>query len=389
MKRICVVTGSRAEFGLLTPIIHQLKREKSFETDIVVTGAHLNYEHNTEAEIQKAGIVSYVKLKIMTECSNETDMAIATGRAIEIYAKYLAQTKYDIVLLLGDRYEIFSFATAAAILNMPIAHLCGGDTTEGAVDEFFRHSITKMSNIHLCSNEQSRRRVVQLGENPDYVYNVGSTAVEIINEIETTDIEEIKNQLGLEMLIGDYAIVTYHPVTTEIGDVRYQVYELVKAMEAVNDLKYLITMANVDAGGDIINEIWQEEVRNHDGWALVGTLGIKRYLSFLKQSKMMIGNSSSGLSEAPILGIPTVNIGNRQKGRYKPKSVIDCNNEHSDIVRAIMRARDNDFKKEFISEKLPYGSGDTSKIVAAIIREYLVNEHKRTKAFYDIIDGRG
>lgn len=388
MKSICVVTGSRAEFGLLTPIIHQLKNDTTFRTDVVVTGAHLDCKQNTEAEIQKAGIASYVKLEIMTECSNETEMAIATGRAIEIYAKYLAQNKYDIVLLLGDRYEIFSFATAAAILNIPIAHLCGGDTTEGAVDEFFRHSITKMSNIHLCSNEQSKRRVIQMGENPDCVYNVGSTAVEIINEIETMDIKELKKQLGLEMLVGDYAIVTYHPVTTETGAVRYQIHELVKAMEEIDELKYLVTMANVDAGGDIINKTWQEEVKNHDGWALVGTLGIKRYLSFLKSSKMMIGNSSSGLSEAPILGIPTVNIGNRQKGRYKPKSVIDCNNEHSDIVRAIMRARDNDFKKEFISEKLPYGSGDTSKIVAAIIREYLVNEHKRTKAFYDIMDGR-
>ncbi len=385
MIKICVVTGTRADFGLLLPVLIRIKNDDGFELQLVVTGSHLNAQYgNTKNEIISSGFTNFTEIEIMTNCQTRDDMAISVGDAIVNYTFYLKSMKPDIVLVLGDRYEIFAFASAAAIIGIPIAHMYGGDTTEGAVDEFFRHCITKMSILHFTSCKKSRDRVIQMGENPSRVFDVGSTAVENILNLKPVELGSIEEKFSFKLSDKPLVVVTFHAVTTEVEKSLDQQRELIKAMEEISNVNYIVTKANADTMGTEINKIWMEEGAKHSNWLVVDSLGRENYLSVLKKAEMILGNSSSGLSEAPILRVPTVNIGNRQKGRTLCDSVICCDAEREAIVDAMKRAVSEEFQS--ICEKCvnPYGVGDTSIQIVEHIHKFMDNYKGEVKSFFDI-----
>ena len=287
--------------------------------------------------------------------------------------------------MLGDRYEIFAVAAAAAMLGIPIAHLHGGETTEGAVDEFLRHSITKMSDLHFVSCEPYRRRVIQLGEAPERVFNVGALGVENVLHTPLLSAQELDASLGFSLHDAPYAVVTFHPVTLEEHTAAGQLAELTAAMDAFPAMNFLITKANADAGGQEINMLWEQATVRHPHWHLTASLGMRRYLSALRDAKLMLGNSSSGMTEAPAMHIPTVNIGDRQKGRMRSESIIDCPPERHAIRAAIEQAMTPEFRKRAAAAVSPFGDGRTSeKIMAELLRYLRGGPHDRKKVFYDL-----
>ena len=289
------------------------------------------------------------------------------------------------VILLGDRFEILSVATAAHLIGIPIAHISGGDITEGAVDDAVRHSITKMSTLHFPGCEQSRKRIIQMGEQPQYVFNVGEPGVENCLNLEKLPLKELSTNLNFDILNNDYSIVTFHPVTMENNTGVKQVYELIHAMDRLDRMYFIITLANADAGGRAINDIWIEEGKKHKNWLVVTSLGVVRYLSAMQYAKMVIGNSSSGIVEAPSMKVPTINIGDRQKGRMLAESVISCKPLEEDIYNAFKTALSPQFEKKIEHVESPFGDGTTSKKILDYIIKYLNNKNEfNEKHFYDI-----
>lgn len=381
---VCVITGTRAEFGLLFPLIKKIESEKELNLQLVVTGSHLSSAFgNTIEEIEKTGIPIFAKIPVNLDGDTKADMAFATGKTMSSFADFFRSNKPDLLIVLGDRYEIFAASAAAALIGIPIAHIHGGETTEGAVDEFLRHSITKMSYLHFTACEEYRKRVIQLGESPDRVFNVGALGVENVLGLPLMSRESLSENLNFD-LSGDYAIVTLHSVTQENNTSGSQISELIKAMDSFPKLKFIITKANADSGGRLINSIWETESKKHNNWILVASLGAKRYLTALKYSKMMIGNSSSGILEAPAMHVPTVNIGDRQKGRMMAKSVILCESDAESIINAINTALSKEFNSSIESIELPFGDGKTSERIVEIINEFFVSGYDIKKKFYDL-----
>ena len=272
---------------------------------------------------------------------------------------------------------------AAMNEHIPIIHLYGGDTTEGAIDECVRHSVTKMSCLHLVSTKEAQKRVIQLGENPDTVHNVGSLGVENVLNQPLMTREELSDSLGFSLDKG-FAVVTFHPVTLESGQAKLQCEELIKALDAFPDLSFIITKANADSEGLLINKLLENYSNIRKNVILVDSLGMRRYLSAISMSEMVIGNSSSGLVEVPSFHVPTVNIGNRQKGRLRPESVIDCNNTAEDIIAAMKLAQSDRFKTLCMNCVNPYGNGRTTEEIVRYIDELLSNTIDLKKTFYDI-----
>lgn len=384
MKKICVVTGTRAEYSLLKPIIIGLKKEK-FKTDVVVTGAHLSPEFGlTFREIEKDGIEVTKKIEILLSSDTSVGISKSIGLAVISFAEYFSENKPDAVVLLGDRYEVLAAACAAMTAKIPIAHLHGGEITEGVVDESIRHSVTKMSYLHFTCTEEYRRRVIQLGENPERVFNVGAIGVE--NALKTPLLS--KNQLEKNLhfkLDKQYAVVTFHPVTLEENTSERQIQELLKAIESQTEMEFIFTKANADPGGHIINKMIENYAKSHSNSILVDSLGNVRYLSAVKNSLMVIGNSSSGIIEVPSFRIPTINIGDRQKGRIQAKSIINCEPIQREIEEAISKAQTSQFLSQILDIDNPYGDGNTSeKIINILIEELICKKLELKKAFYDI-----
>lgn len=383
--KICVITGSRAEFGLLKPLLVKLSESNHFELRLVVTGSHLSKAFgDTQNEIESIGLTITARIPIPLDGDSKAEMAKATGVALIAFTDYFAGNRPDILVVLGDRYEIFAAATAAAMLGIPIAHIHGGETTEGAVDEFLRHSITKMSYFHFVACEEYRRRVIQLGEEPDRVFNVGALGVENIVRLPEMSMHELQTSLGFELEGKKYSVVTYHPVTMESDTQKNQLYEIIQAMDAFPQMKYIITKANADAGGRLINEIWEKEAKTRENWLVISSLGVRRYLSSLKHAEMIIGNSSSGIIEAPALKVPTVNIGDRQKGRKMAESVLCCEPLFSEIIAAMKKAMTPEFKAIVAGAVSPFGDGNTSERILTILLKLLSGDICIKKTFYDI-----
>lgn len=383
---VCVLTGSRAEFGLLRPLLERLEAEETLELWLVVTGSHLSTVFgNTQEEILASGLLVYGRVPIPLEGDSKLDMVQATGAAMRAFAAWFAENRPELLVVLGDRYEIFAAAAAAALMGVPIAHLHGGETTEGAVDEFLRHSITKMSWLHFAACETYRCRIIQLGEDPGRVWNVGALGIENVCRMKPLGLETLRESVGLPLEKGRYAVVTFHPVTLEEGTAERQVRELIAAMEAVPELCYIVTLANADAAGRAVNQIWQEAGGRHSGWAVVPSLGSLRYLSLLKSAAVMIGNSSSGITEGPAVGIPTVNIGDRQKGRIMAESVLCCVPLKEEIVRAMHRALTPEFQRIAKTVKCPFGDGHTSERICQVIKDTLAaGRIDLKKPFFDV-----
>ena len=384
MKTIAILTATRAEYGLLKPIIIALKETGAYNIKVLVTGAHLSPEFGlTYKEILDDNIQIDKKIDILLSSDTPSAISKSMGLAIMGFADYFTDNRPDALMVLGDRYETLAVCLSAMNERIPIIHLYGGDTTEGAVDEAIRHAITKLSYLHLVSNEESRNRVIQLGESPDRVFNVGAISVENALKMPLMAKEELSSSLKMN-LEKEYAVVTFHPVTLENSNAKEQCMELLKAISMHDELNYIITKANADTDGRIINKLFEEYTKSHDNAMLFDSLGVKRYLSALKYASMVIGNSSSGLSEAPSFHIPTVNIGDRQRGRLKSSSVIDCMPNSSDISKAIIMAKSNSFKEICNSTVNPYGDGNTSSKIVDIINDFANSNIDIKKAFYNM-----
>lgn len=383
---VCVITGTRAEFGLLQPLIRKLNNDEEINLQLVVTGSHLSAAFgNTQIEIEATGFPIYARVPISLEGDLKLDMVRTTAEAISAFADYFSANRPDLLVVLGDRYEIFGASTAAAMLGIPIAHLHGGETTEGAVDEFLRHSITKMSTIHFTACEQYKNRVIQLGEAPERVFDVGALGVENIINLPEIPLEELREKLQTDINDTQYGLIIFHPTTQEQGTAEHQVKELIKAISGFDDMKFIIIKSNADAGGRLINSIWDEEAKKHDTWVLVSSLTSRLYLTALKHAAVMIGNSSSGIIEAPALHIPVINIGDRQKGRLMADSVICCEPNAEDIAVAMKRAMSSAFGQIAKETKSPFGDGNTSDKIVYGIKRFLSSDRTDTKkAFYDI-----
>ena len=385
MKKITIVTSTRADYGLFKPLIKRLSEEKGIRLSIVATGMHLSSEFGlTYKEIENDGF--FIDKKIDIQVSSDTNIAMAKtmGLAVISFSDYLLENKPDLLIVLGDRYEIMAVAMAASVLNIPIAHIHGGETTQGAVDEAYRHSITKMSQIHLTSTEAYRKRVIQMGEQPQTVYNVGALGVENIMRAPLMSLEELSDSMKFPLTEKEYAVVTFHPVTLEDGTVETQVNELLLALDEYRDMKFIITKSNADAGGRSINKILDEYAQKRDNIYLVTSLGLTRYLTALKYAAFMIGNSSSGILEGPASKLPTINIGDRQKGRIQARSIINCSPSREEIIDAINKALSKEFSSIAACTDNPYGDGNTSKRIVDIINSYLKKEIDIKKQFYDI-----
>lgn len=388
-KTICIVTGTRAEYGLLSPIIKQLEATHHLELKIVATGMHLSEDFGlTYHEVEADGISIDAKINIL---QNNDDSQKAMSKAIGIgvieFAEYFDKAKPHMVIVLGDRFEIFSAAIAAAVACIPIAHLYGGETTEGAIDEFFRHSITKMSYLHFTSTEQYRQRIINMGESPHRVFNVGATSVENILNMPLLNKEELARSLNFD-LNSPYALVTFHPVTLEKNTAVKQLEELLSAIQATKGLNYIFTKANADANGRAINQQIDAYCRDNENAIAFTSLGVLRYLSAMKYCEMVMGNSSSGIVETPSFKKATINIGDRQKGRFCAKSVLSCEPEKHAILRSIDKARSQQFLDGIANQISPYGDGKTSERITAVIQDFLDNDKiNLKKSFYDVRRG--
>lgn len=372
-KSVCVITGTRAEYGLLMPLIDRLYKDEAFELRLVVTGSHLSPAFGeTWCEVEDDGYPIHQKIPMELDSDTQADMARATGLAVVSFTGYFEANRPDIVVVLGDRFELLSVAIAAAMLRIPIAHIGGGDTSEGAVDEFIRHSITKMSYLHFPTNEESRRRVIQLGENPDRVFNVGALNVENILSRTLMTREELGANLDLNAC-NDYALVTFHSATLEEDVNASACRELLKAVDQFPDMRFIFTKANADSGGRAINALLEDFVVSRVNCVLFSSLGNLRYLSAMKYATMVVGNSSSGLYETPALGVPCVNIGDRQRGRLRAGNVIDCAAKAEAIIKAMKDAGTAVFKEKARVAENPFGDGKTAERILKILKENLFN----------------
>ncbi len=380
-KKVCIITATRAEYGILKPLIRKLKSLSELETNLVVTGAHLMESQGyTCREIEQDGMEISARIPIHAEGNTSYDITRTQACALLEFGRYFQEEKPDLLVVLGDRTEILAFCTAATNEQIPIAHIHGGELTQGAVDDNIRHAVTKMSYLHFASTEEYRRRIIQMGEEPQRVFNVGALGVENILKEKLLSREELAEQAGFPA-DQEYAVVTFHPVTLEPGEGESQVKELFWAMESRTDIFYLITKANADAGGEAINRFMEGEITKHSNMKLVASLGMKRYLSAVKYARFVLGNSSSGIIEVPAFGIPTVNIGDRQKGRIMAESIINCEPDCKAIQKAMAQAME---MKTGIYDN-PYGDGTTSEQIARIIKDFLENEPiNLKKTFYDI-----
>lgn len=387
MKKIAIITATRAEYGILYPLIRRCLDEKEFETQVIVTGTHLSEKFGyTINEIEQDGIPVFEQIPILDESENEGSVSRTMANALIGFTNYFLKEKPDFVIVLGDRTELLGICAAAMSTRIPIVHLHGGELTEGAVDEMVRHAVTKMSYLHFPSTEIYRRRIIQLGEEPERVYNVGALAIENIRNEKIWSQEELTQSVDFDFS-KPYVLVTYHPETLEESSVEEQLGVLLEVMDEKKEYQYLITKANSDCGGDRINQILEEYINTRSHVKLVASLGRKRYLSAVFHCEFVLGNSSSGMIEVPALGVPTVNIGERQRGRIQVSSVISCKNEKESILNAVNQAEE--MKREFEEGKrkadTTFGNGTTSEQIVKILKEYLQKEKKELKKrFFDL-----
>lgn len=385
-KKVCVLTGTRADYGLLRELLFLLNDSDLVDLRLLVTGTHLKKEFgNTHKEIQHDGFEKFDCIAIPLEDDSKLGMVRSTGEAIKVYGEYLNQIEPDLMVILGDRYEAFAAGVACHILGIPIAHISGGDVTEGALDDAFRHCLTKMSYLHFPGCADSTKRIVQMGESPQRVFNVGEPGIENCLKMRLLDRNALAENLGFDIVNHNYAVVTFHPVTLENDTAISEVYEIIKAMDEHSDLYYIVTMANADESGRAINELWRQEGKHHSNWLVVESLGVLRYLSAVKYAKAVIGNSSSGIVEAPSMKTPTVNIGDRQKGRMMSDSVLCCDPICEQISDAISKVITDDFQEVAERGVSPFGDGNTSqKIMEQIIKYLDYSNEKPRKKFFDI-----
>ncbi len=385
MKNVCVITGTRAEYGLLKPLIEKINNDTYMNLQLVATGMHLSPEFGlTYQEIEQDGFVIAERNEMLLSSDTPNGITKSVGLGTIGFADIFTRIAPDMVVILGDRYEALAAATAAMIHRIPIAHIHGGELTEGIIDDPIRHAITKMSILHFTTTEVYKNRVIQLGEHPDRVFNVGALGVENIKKQRLMSKKELEKNIGMN-LDKPYIMVTFHPVTLESNTVEEQIVYLLEALDSMEDYQILFTKANADMDGRIINQKIDAYVNRNKGRAIAFTsLGMIRYLSALRYCEMVVGNSSSGVIEAPSFHIPTVNIGDRQKGRVRGKSVVDCNCIPEEIINAMHTAQIMNKNDILRNEDNPYEGKNTSETILSEIKKHLEAGIEIKKCFYDM-----
>ena len=384
MRTICVITGSRSEYSLLYYLIKAINNHKSLKLSLIVTGSHLSAEFgNTYKEIEKDGFKIDAKVKILNKSDNFFSVSKATAAGLIGFSKVYSKIKPDLIIILGDRYEMLAAAAAALYSNIAIAHIHGGESTEGAIDEAIRHSITKMSWFHFTATKKYRQRVIQLGESPSRVFNVGGLGVYAISKTNFYSKKELEKKFSIKLKKFNF-LVTMHPVTLEGKISPTHITQLLKVLKNYKNSNIFFTMPNADKDNKIITKKIKKFVsENKKNSFFFKSLGLKNYYSILKNVDAVIGNSSSGIIEAPSFKVATINIGDRQKGRILAKSIINCNPIEKEIYNAIKKINSISFKKKLKNIKNPYKNGDTiKKIMRIIVNKKIPN--KLNKKFYDL-----
>ena len=382
-RKICVITGTRAEYGLLYWLMKEINVDNALVLQVVVTGMHLSKEFgNTYQQIEKDGFT--IDKKVDISLTSDTELAISKSMGLGVigFADVFIKLQPDLIVVLGDRFEIFSAVSAALIAKIPVAHLHGGEVTEGVIDESIRHSITKMSHLHFAATDEYRNRIIQLGEQPDKVFHVGGLGIDNINKLKLLSKADFENTINFEL--GEKNIlITFHPVTLEKSTSGMQFQALLDSISELKNTKIIFTKANADTDGRVINTMIDDYVAKHDNTIVFTSMGQLNYLSALQFMDAVVGNSSSGLIEAPSFKIGTIDIGDRQKGRIKTDSVISCLPKKRNIDSAFNKMYSEEFQNTLDQVENAYGKGGASKEIVNIIKS--VNLHNIIKKpFHDI-----
>ncbi len=382
-RKICVVTGTRAEYGCLRWVMEGIRGASGLDLQIIATGMHLSPEFGlTYREIERDGFRIDRKVEMLLSSDTPTGLAKSMGLGLIGIGEALQQLQPDLLLVLGDRFEIFSAVAAAMVARIPVAHLHGGESTEGAFDEAIRHSITKMSHLHFVAAEEYRKRVIQLGEDPERVFLVGGVGIDNIKKLTLLDRTALEASLGFD-LGRKSLLVTFHPVTLENGTSLGQMAELLAALETLEDTHLIFTMPNADTDGRALIDMVERFAADHANARAYTSLGQLRYLSCIRHVDGVVGNSSSGLAEVPSFGKGTINIGDRQRGRLKAGSVIDCCPDRQSIVAALQRLYSREFQMTLKGVVNPYGEGGASEKVVQILLDYPLASALK-KSFHDL-----
>jgi GDP/UDP-N,N'-diacetylbacillosamine 2-epimerase (hydrolysing) len=382
-RKICVITGSRAEYGLLRWVMEGVKDDPDLTLQLVATGMHLSPEFGlTYREIEQDGFQIDRKIEMLTSSDTPVGIAKSMGLGVIGFADALSDLAPDLVLVLGDRFEIFSAVSAALVARIPVAHLHGGEVTEGAFDEALRHSITKMSHLHFVAAEEYRQRVIQLGESPERVFLVGGLGIDGIKRTTLLERNSLESSLGFSL--GDRSLlITFHPVTLETSTATAQMEELLSALAERTDTNLIFTLPNADTGGRALIKLVEEFVAQHPNARAYRSLGQLRYLSCIAHVDGVIGNSSSGLIEVPSFKKGTVNIGDRQRGRLQAASIINCQPTRQSIAAALEKLYSPEFQKTLNTVQNPYGNGGASEKIVQTIKSCSL-DHIAKKVFHDL-----
>ena len=384
MSKICFITSSRADYGLMMRLMKFIKYDKNLKLQLIVTGSHLSYAHGqTYKEILKDGFSIDRKCNLKIKNYKPNDICNYIGLTTKKISKEINELKPNLIVLLGDRYEIFAAASAALVHRVPICHLHGGEVTSGSIDDSFRHSITKMSNIHFVSNKFYRKRIIQLGENPKSIFVVGGFGVDLIKNIKFLKKKDIEKKLNFRFMKKNL-LVAYHPETIDRKKTIRDFSEILKSLNKFKDIQIIFTSANADVDGDIINRMIKNFVyKNKSHACIFKSMGQINYLSTLRLVDGIIGNSSSGILEAPTFSKPTINIGKRQDGRLKAKSVINTAPKSKNIIKSIKKIYSIQFKNNLLNVKNPYGCMGASIKTFKVLKKIEYRKFN-DKTFFDI-----
>lgn len=382
-RKICVITGTRAEYGLLRRVMQGIKDEPALTLQLIATGMHLSPEFGlTYQEIEQDGFRIDRKVDMLMSSDTPVGIAKSMGLGSIGFADALAELRPDLLVVLGDRFEIFAAVSAALVARIPVAHLHGGEVTEGAYDDAFRHSITKMAHLHFVAAEEYRRRVIQLGESPERVFLVGGLGVDAISRLKLMDRPTLEAALDFKFASKNL-LVTFHPSTLETAAATDQMSELLAALAGLHETNLIFTLPNADAGARALSHMIEDFVGKHPKARAYASLGPLRYLSCIAHVDGVVGNSSSGLLEAPALKKGTVNIGDRQRGRLQASSVINCPPDRTAIKTALQRLYSDDFQSSLKTIRNPYGQGGASDKIIEIIKACDVSGLTQ-KQFHDL-----
>lgn len=380
--KICFITSTRAEYGLLKSLMKKISSNENFVLQIIVTGTHLSRRHGfTIDEIEKDGFQVNSKIDIFTDDDSNNSICLSLSKLIEELSTKIEILKPDTIVILGDRFELLGIAAAATIHRVPLTHLHGGEITEGAFDDSIRHAITKLSQIHFVANEQYKKRIIQLGENPENIFNVGGLGVDAIKELKLLSKSKLEKELNLNFLEKNL-LVTYHPLTLSKAETsKNELRELIKSLSTMKNTLQIFTMPNADPGNKAIFKIIKSYVKTNKNAFWFNSLGQLKYLSCLAHVDAVIGNSSSGLSEAPTFKIATINIGDRQKGRLMSQSIINCEANSDDIKMGLKKIYQPSFREILKNAKNPYGDGGASRRIIEVLKNINYNDILRKKFF--------